>query len=71
MADTAQEINLISTLIAQLLPTILNFGIPAVENVIGMIKNDHNIPASALQAAIAQRLTEAAKNDQAILAESK
>lgn len=69
-ANTAAEITAISSLVSVLVPTLIQFGIPLVEKVVEMIKKDPTIPASALAATIAQRLAEAATNNQAILAET-
>lgn len=68
---TVAEITAISSLVATLLPSILQYGIPMVEKVVAMIKHDPTIPVSALQQVIAQRLAETTQNDAQILAETK
>lgn len=67
---TAAEITAISTIVATLLPTVIQYGIPLVEKVVGMIKTDPTIPVSALQQTIATRLANAATNNQAVLTET-
>jgi hypothetical protein len=59
--------NVIVKLVADLLPVIIQFGLPLVEKVITSIKEDPSLPVDGLKDTLLKRLEEASQKNQAIL----